>query len=307
VLIRIATRKSALALWQAGHVAEQLRRLPAVSAVEMVPLTTQGDRILDRSLSKAGGKGLFIKELEIAMQQGDADIAVHSMKDVPATMPEGFCIPALLERANPLDALVSTKASAIAITGLPEGAVVGSSSLRRQAQLNALRPDLVVKALRGNVDTRLKRLDRGDYDAIVLACAGLERLGLSDRIGERISPEHMLPASAQGVIGIECLAARDDLRGLLAHLDHAVTRQTTLAERVVARILEASCHSPLASYAVVRGDRITLTAMVASVDGRKLLRRQASGPADQAVQVGVGLARELLALGAAEILREAGQ
>ncbi|MGH8168206.1 MAG: hydroxymethylbilane synthase, partial [Woeseiaceae bacterium] len=189
VLIRIATRKSALALWQAGHVAEQLRRLPPVSAVELVPLTTHGDRILDRSLAKVGGKGLFIKELEIAMQQGDADIAVHSMKDVPASMPEGFCIPALLERANPLDALVSTKASTIA--GLPQGAVVGSSSLRRQAQLKALRPDLVVKALRGNVDTRLKRLDRGDYDAIVLACAGLERLGLGDRIGERISPEHM--------------------------------------------------------------------------------------------------------------------
>ena len=307
MLIRIATRKSALALWQAGHVAEQLRRLPAVSAVAMVPLTTHGDRVLDRSLSKVGGKGLFIKELEIAMQQGDADIAVHSMKDVPATMPEEFCIPALLERANPLDALVSTKASTVA--DLPEGAVVGSSSLRRQAQLNALRPDLVVQALRGNVDTRLKHLDRGDgnYDAIVLACAGLERLGFHDRISERISPEHMLPASAQGVIGIECLAARDDLRELLAPLDHAVARQTTLAERAVARILEASCHSPLASYAVVRGGRLTLTAMVASVDGRKLLRRQASGPADQAVQVGVGLARELLALGAAEILRETGQ
>lgn len=305
MVIRIATRKSTLALWQAGHVADELKRLPEVSSVELVPLTTRGDRLLDQDLSKVGGKGLFIKELEIAMQTGDADVAVHSMKDVPAVIADGFCIAALLERANPLDALVSNKASAIA--ELADGAVVGSSSLRRQAQLKALRPDLVVQSLRGNVDTRLKKLDRGDYDAIVLACAGLERLGLGDRISERIAPDRMLPASAQGVIGIECLADRQDLRALLARLDHPVTRQTTLAERAVARTLEASCTSPLASYAVARDGLMTLTAMVASVDGKKLLRNQVSGALQDAEQLGSELARLLLELGAADILREAGQ
>src|SRR5690606_35511675 len=218
---RIATRKSELALWQAGHVAEELRRLPEVNAVELVPLTTRGDRILDRDLSKVGGKGLFIKELEVAMRQGEADIAVHSMKDVPADMPEGFCIAALLERANPFDALVSNQATGIA--DLRRGAVVGSSSLRRQAQLKALRPDLDVRSLRGNVNTRLAKLDGGEYEAIILACAGLERLGLANRIAEQVSPEHMLPATAQGVIGIECMAARDDLRAVLSRLDDAET------------------------------------------------------------------------------------
>jgi hydroxymethylbilane synthase len=302
--IRIATRKSELALWQAAYVADALRRLPEVGAVELVPLTTRGDRILDRELSKVGGKGLFIKELEIAMRDGDADIAVHSMKDVPAEMPEAFCIAALLERANPLDALVGTGASTIA--DLPHRAVVGSSSLRRQAQLKALRPDLDVRPLRGNVNTRLGRLDGGDYDAIVLACAGLERLGLGNRIGEQISPEHMLPATAQGVIGIECMSGREDLRALLAGLDHPATRATTTAERSVARFLGASCHSPLASYAVAERGTVTLTALVASVDGRTLLRQQVSGAAAEAEHLGGRVGSRLLALGAAELLDEAG-
>jgi hydroxymethylbilane synthase len=267
----------------------------------MVPLTTRGDRILDQDLSKFGGKGLFIKELETAMQAGDADVAVHSMKDVPTRMPDGFCIAALLERANPFDALVSNKACSMA--ELADGAVVGSSSLRRQAQLKALRPELIVRSLRGNVNTRLKYLDRGDYAAIVLASAGLERLGLGHRISEQFSPDRMLPAAAQGVIGIECLADRGDLRALLARLEHAVTKQTTLAERAVARSLDAGCEAPLASYAVARDGLMTLKAMVASVDGRILLRREISGRADDAEKLGGELARQLLELGAAEVLR----
>jgi len=304
VRIRIATRKSELALWQAGYVADELRRLPEVSAVELVPLTTRGDQILDRDLSKVGGKGLFIKELEVAMRQGDADIAVHSMKDVPADMPEGFCIAARLERANPFDALVSNEATGIA--GLRRGAVVGSSSLRRQAQLRALRPDLDVRSLRGNVNTRLAKLDGGEYDAIILACAGLERLGLASRIVEQVSPEDMLPATAQGVIGIECLAGRDDLEAVLAKLDDAATSITTAAERSVARFLGASCHSPLAAYAVAGEETVTLTALVASVDGRTVLRQQVSGAIAEVEQLGSRVGQRLLDLGAAELLSEAG-
>jgi hydroxymethylbilane synthase len=302
VRIRIATRKSELALWQAGHAADALRRLPQVSGVELVPLTTRGDRILDRDLSEVGGKGLFVKELEVAMADGDADIAVHSMKDVPAELPAGFCIAALLERADPFDALVSMKARGIA--ELAAGAVVGSSSLRRHAQLKALRPDVEVRPLRGNVNTRLRKLDDGEYDAILLACAGLERLGLADRIRERISPERMLPASAQGVIGIECLDERNDLRTLLGRLNHAPTERTTTAERSVARYLGASCQSPLASYAVIEGDRLTLTALVASVDGKTLLRERVAGAVADAEALGARVGQRLLARGAADLLHE---
>jgi hydroxymethylbilane synthase len=302
VRIRIATRKSELALWQAGHAADALRRLPQVSGVELVPLTTRGDRILDRDLSDVGGKGLFVKELEVAMADGDADIAVHSMKDVPAELPAGFCIAALLERADPFDALVSMKARGIA--ELAAGAVVGSSSLRRHAQLKALRPDVEVRPLRGNVNTRLRKLDDGEYDAILLACAGLERLGLADRIRERISPERMLPASAQGVIGIECLDERNDLRTLLGRLNHAPTERTTTAERSVARYLGASCQSPLASYAVIEGDRLTLTALVASVDGKTLLRERVAGAVADAEALGARVGQRLLARGAADLLHE---
>ena len=197
--IRIATRKSALALWQAEHVAALLRALPDVDDVNLVPLSTRGDEILDRSLQKIGGKGLFIKELEVAMQRGDADIAVHSMKDVPADMPEGFCLAAMLERANHADALVSPNGEQL--DDLPQGALIGSSSLRRQAQLRMMRPDLCIEPLRGNVNTRLARLDNGDFDAIILAAAGLERLGFEARISQLFTPEQMLPAAAQGVVG----------------------------------------------------------------------------------------------------------
>jgi hydroxymethylbilane synthase len=303
--IRIATRKSELALWQARFAADALTQLPGVAAVDIVPLSTRGDRILDRDLSDIGGKGLFIKELELAIRQGAADIAVHSMKDVPAEMPHGFLIGAVLERGNPFDALVSARN--LTTAELPGGAVVGSSSLRRQAQLKALRPDIEVRPLRGNVNTRLRKLDSGDFDAIVLACAGLERLGLGERITEQYAPERMLPATAQGVIGIECASDRDDLLELLARLNHRPTEVTTVAERSVAACLEASCHSPLASYAVIEQDAVTLTALVASVDGRVVLRQKVSGPVGDAGELGGRVGRILLDLGAGRLLAGAAE
>ena len=301
--IRIATRKSALALWQAEHVAERLRQQEDVDDVVLVPLSTRGDEVLDRSLQKIGGKGLFIKELELAMQAGTADIAVHSMKDVPADMPAGFRIAAVLERASPFDALVTTNGGTLA--GLRKGAVIGSSSLRRQAQLLALRPDFIIKPLRGNVNTRLARLGNGEYDAIILACAGLERLGLATRISERIASDTMLPAAGQGVIGIECAAERRDLAGILARLEHEATRETTFAERAVARRLQASCHSPVASYAVIDGQEVLLRALVASPDGRRVLRREQRAAIGEADRLGNDVADALLSQGAGDIVQQA--
>ena len=302
--IRIATRKSALALWQAEHVAALLEDLPEVESVGLVPLSTRGDEILDRSLQKIGGKGLFIKELEVAMQQGEADIAVHSMKDVPAEMPEGFCLAAMLERANHADALVSPNGEQL--SELPQGALVGSSSLRRQAQLKMMRPDLRIEPLRGNVNTRLAKLDAGDYDAIILAAAGLERLKFDERISQQFMPDEMLPAAAQGVVGIECLKSAVELRKVLAQLDHAASVQTTLAERAIARVLQASCQSPVATYAVIDGDALTITALVAMPDGSESIRDSISGAAADAEQLGEQLAARLLGRGAAELLRAAG-
>jgi hydroxymethylbilane synthase len=303
--IKIATRKSALALWQAEHVAALLEGLPEVDGVELVPLSTRGDEILDRSLQKIGGKGLFIKELEVAMQAGEADIAVHSMKDVPAEMPEGFCLAAMLERANHADALVSPRGEQL--SDLPQGALIGSSSLRRQAQLKMMRPDLRIEPLRGNVNTRLAKLDNGDYDAIILAAAGLERLEFHDRISQLFMPDEMLPAAAQGVVGIECLDAATELRGVLAQLNHPTSVQTTLAERAIARVLEASCQSPVATYAVVDGDALTVTALVAMPDGSESIRDSVSGRAADAEALGEQLAARLLASGAAELLEAAGE
>lgn len=298
--IRIATRKSALALWQAEHVAARLDALPEVESVELVPMSTRGDEILDRSLQKVGGKGLFIKELEIAMQDGHADIAVHSMKDVPAEMPEGFMLAAVLKRANPFDALVS--ANDYTLSTLPEGARVGSSSLRRQAQILARRPDLKIDPLRGNVNTRLAKLDAGDYDAIVLACAGLERLGFHERISSTFTVDEVLPAAAQGVVGIECRDDAPDLARVLAKLEDADAQATTTAERAVARRLEASCQSPVASFAVLENDQIALTALVASADGQKILRETLEGHREDAEALGLSIADRLLELGAAELL-----
>lgn len=300
--LRIATRQSELALWQARHVASRLENLPAVSQVTLVPLSTRGDEILDRSLQKIGGKGLFIKELEVAMQAGHADLAVHSMKDVPAEMPAGFCIAAVLERASPADALVS--ASGGGIDDLPEGAIIGSSSLRRQAQLLGLRPDLSVMPLRGNVATRLGKLDRGEYQAIVLASAGLNRLGLAARISQEFQPQEMLPAAAQGVIGIECLEDRAELRQLLATLEDAQSKLTTTAERAVALRLGANCQSPVASYATIDGDRLTIDALVGSGDGRHILRARQEGASSDAAALGVAVAEQLLKQGADELLGE---
>ena len=302
--IRIATRKSALALWQAEHVAALLTELPEVDAVELVPLSTRGDEILDRSLQKIGGKGLFIKELEVAMQAGEADIAVHSMKDVPAEMPAGFCLAAMLERANHADALVSPNGEQL--SDLPHGALIGSSSLRRQAQLKMMRPDLRIEPLRGNVNTRLTKLDNGDYDAIILAAAGLERLRFGDRISQVFIPDEMLPAAAQGVVGIECLEEATELRAVLAQLSHATSVLTTLAERAIARVLEANCQSPVATYAVIDEDLLTVTALVAMPDGSEAIRDSVRGKATDAEALGEQLAARLLDKGAAELLEAAG-
>lgn len=298
--IRIATRKSALALWQANHVAAMLRALPEVQSVELVPLSTRGDEILDRSLQKIGGKGLFIKELEIAMQNGEADIAVHSMKDVPADMPDGFCIAAVLERANHADALVSP--DGVLFKDLRDGALIGSSSLRRQAQLKIMRADLNIEPLRGNVNTRLKKLENGHYDAIILAAAGLERLQLEQHISQQFLPSEMLPAAAQGVVGIECLADNGPLRTTLEKLNHQMTVQTTLAERAIAKVLQASCQSPLASFAVVHDGQLQVTALVALPDGSESIRDSINGLPQNAEQLGEELAARLLEQGARELL-----
>lgn len=302
--IRIATRKSALALWQADHVAGLLDALPEVEATELVPMSTRGDEVLDRSLQKIGGKGLFIKELEVAMQDGDADIAVHSMKDVPAEMPAGFCIAAVLERANHADAFVG--GTGVAFTDIRQGARIGSSSLRRQAQLRMMRPDLRVEPLRGNVNTRLAKFEAGEYDAIVLAAAGLERLGLRQHISHVFTTDEMLPAAAQGVIGIECLENAGALRDVLDKLHHRPTVRTTLAERAIARILEASCQSPVASFATCEGDEMSVTALVALPDGSRSIRDRVTGPAADAERLGEQLAAQLLDRGAAELLTLAG-
>lgn len=301
--VRIATRKSALALWQAEHIASLLQAMPEVSATELVPLSTRGDEILDRSLQKIGGKGLFIKELEVAMQEGRADLAVHSMKDVPAVMPDGFCLAAVLPRANFADALVTRDQRSL--DDLPIGAKVGSSSLRRQAQLKAMRPDIVVEPLRGNVNTRLEKLARGDYDAIILAAAGLERLGLDAHISQQFSPQQMLPAAAQGVLGLECRESEHGIVELLAQLSDPQTAQTTSAERSIARVLNASCQSPVAAYATIADDeQLSLTALVAHPDGKIVIKQSHSGHASLAEELGIVLAEQLLQLGARELLDE---
>ncbi len=299
--LRIATRKSPLALWQAEHVAALLREAHPGLQIELVPLLTQGDRIQDRTLAAIGGKGLFIKELEVAIEDTRADIAVHSMKDVPADLPHGLIIGAVLKRADPRDALVTTSGIA-RLEDLPQGAIVGTSSLRRQAQLYALRPDLRIESLRGNVDTRIRKLDAGGMSAIVLACAGLVRLGLESRITARLDPKVCLPAVTQGVIGIEC--RRNDVRtaGLLQALEDAATRKVMDAERAFAARLGGSCQSPIAAYAELDADRITLRGLVAEPDGSRLLRDTESGSAENPAALGRQLAERILAAGAGPLL-----
>ena len=299
--IRIATRKSELALWQARHVQELLEGQPDVIGVDLVPMTTRGDEILDRALNKVGGKGLFIKELEHAMLEDRADIAVHSMKDVPATMPDGFAIAAVLERADPRDALVGST-----LDDLAEGARIGTSSLRRAAQLRLSRPDLDILPLRGNVNTRLAKLDAGEFDAIVLACAGLERLGMAERIAQAMPVDVMLPAVGQGIVGIECRADRPALRSLLGRLNDPNAVAAATAERSVARTLEATCHSPLGVHATLEEGSLTLHALLASPDGARVIREEGKAPAGRGDKLGRAIANRMLEAGAAELITEAG-
>ena len=298
----IATRASRLALWQAEHVRDRLRTLYPACAVELLTLTTRGDKILDRTLSKVGGKGLFVKELENALLDGRADLAVHSLKDVPVDLQAPFELCAVLDRADPRDAFVSNRYATLA--DLPAGAVVGTSSLRRESQIRARYPALVVKPLRGNLDTRLGKLDKGEYDAIVLAAAGLERLGLGGRISSLLDPADSLPAAGQGALGIEIRDDRDDLRAWLAPLISAATTSCVLAERAVSRKLGGSCQVPLAAFAEISGDSLSLRALVASPDGTRMVHTTRNGPAANAEALGEAAAQELLDAGAAAILQE---
>jgi hydroxymethylbilane synthase len=298
--LRIATRKSALALWQTHHVAERLRALRPGLAVELVPLSTRGDEVLDRSLATIGGKGLFLKELEIAMIEGQADCAVHSLKDVPMELDTPFVLPAILERADPFDAFVSNHHDGI--EALPSGARVGTSSLRRQVQLRVRRPDLSIVDLRGNVNTRLAKLDAGEFDAILLACAGLHRLGFEQRIRATLAAPEWLPAAAQGAIAIECRGDDRDVLELMAPLDHAPTRTCVEAERAMTRALQGSCQVPIAAYCVTDGSRLSMQALVGSVRDERMLRAEADGDVGAAEALGRGIADELIARGARELL-----
>jgi hydroxymethylbilane synthase len=299
-VLRIATRRSPLALWQAEHVRARLQALHPGLPVDLVTMTTQGDRILDSPLARIGGKGLFVKELEQGMLEGSADIAVHSMKDVPASFPEGLGLGAILERADPHDAFVSNKYASI--DDLPEGARVGTSSLRRQCQLRDRRPDLQIADLRGNVGTRLGKLDAGEYDAIVLACAGLKRLGMEARITRTLAPEEMLPAIAQGVIGIECRLDDARVRDLLGPLNHPETVSRTQAERAMNATLAGGCQAPVAGYAELRNGSLELRGLVGWPDGTGIIRADMAGKAAAAEDLGRQLAEQLLSSGARPIL-----
>jgi len=298
--VRIATRRSALAKWQANHVSALLVALEPGLDVQLLELMTKGDRILDVPLAEVGGKGLFVKEIEDALLKGDAQVAVHSMKDLPAVLAPGLTIAAVPVREDPRDALVSKGKR---LDDLPLGARVGTASLRRAAQLRALRPDLRVETIRGNVQTRLRKVDEG-FDAVVLAHAGLKRLGLVERVVQVFTTEEMLPAVAQGALAIEARESDAETLRRLAPLDDATTRHQVEAERGLLRRLEGGCQVPIAAHAVVEGGVVQLKALVASLDGSRIIRGQRSGPVGQAARVGVALAEELLLKGAAEILSQ---
>jgi hydroxymethylbilane synthase len=296
----IASRESRLAMWQAEHVRSALSVLYPHCNIQILGMTTRGDQILDRALSKVGGKGLFVKELEVAMAEGRADLAVHSLKDVPMELPEGFELAAVLEREDPRDAFVSNNYDSL--DALPPGAVVGTSSLRRQALISARYPHLVIKPLRGNLDTRLSKLDRGEYAAIILAAAGLKRLGMPQRIRCLIAPEQSLPAPGQGAMAIEIPAGRTELHEILAPLNHEATAQAVSAERMVSRVFGGSCQVPLAAFATVADGRMRLRAMVATPDGKRIATADASGPANAPEMLGKQVAETLHAQNAAVIL-----
>jgi hydroxymethylbilane synthase len=299
--LRIATRKSPLALWQAEHVAARLRDLHPGLAVAIVGMSTQGDKILDTPLAKIGGKGLFVKELEQGLLDGRADLAVHSMKDVPVELPEGLHLAAILEREDPRDAFVSARFPAP--DALPDGARVGTASLRRECQLRERRPDLRIESLRGNIHTRLRRLDEGQFDAIVLAVSGLQRMGFEARIACLLEPEHSLPAIGQGALGIEC--RRDDPRvnALVAPLNHPETATCVGAERALNRRLQGGCQVPIAGYAVPEGEQLWLRALVGQPDGNRVIRAAGTAPPTDAETLGRQVADQLLAAGAAAILQ----
>ena len=301
LIIRIATRKSKLALWQANHVSNLLKKLPEIEDVELLPLSTKGDQILDKNLQKIGGKGLFIKELEYAILQNKADIAVHSMKDLPVLLQEEFFIAAVLKRESPFDCLLSKKN--LKLAELESGSLVGSSSLRRQSQILKLRPDLRVKNLRGNVNTRIDKLESGDYDAIILAEAGLDRLELSGKISQTFSTEEMLPAAAQGVIGIECLRQKEEIIDIVSKINDFETEVTTNCERSVNSALFADCHSPIGSYATYANGKCRLESIVISPDGSVEARDSITGCANNAEELGLELADRLKQIGAIEILK----
>ena len=301
-VLRIATRQSPLALWQAHYVKDRLLACHPWLQVELVPMVTRGDVILDTPLAKVGGKGLFVKELELALLENRADIAVHSMKDVPVEFPQGLGLTTICEREDPRDAFVSNHYDSI--DALPAGSVIGTSSLRRQCQLAADRPDLVIRSLRGNVGTRLSKLDNGDYDAIILAVAGLKRLGLESRVRLALSPEQSLPAVGQGAVGIECRLDDEQTRALLAPLNHADTAVRVAAERAMNTRLEGGCQVPIGSYAELNDGEIWLRALVGAPDGSRMVRGERRGRAEEAESLGVSLAEELLDNGAREILAE---
>lgn len=298
--LRIATRKSALALWQAEYVKARLEHLHPDITVSLVPMVSRGDKLLDSPLAKIGGKGLFVKELEAAMMAGEADLAVHSMKDVPMEFPEGLGLYAICEREDPRDAFVSNRYETVA--GMPAGSVVGTSSLRRQAQLMARRPDLKVHFLRGNVNTRLAKLDAGEYDAIILAAAGLMRLGFQERIGYAMAPEESLPAGGQGAVGIECRTDDTELHALLAPLNDHDSALRVRAERALNHRLNGGCQVPIACYALRENGEIWLRGLVGQPDGSVLISAEARGPESEPEKLGIAVADDLLGQGAQAIL-----
>ena len=299
-ILKIGTRKSLLALWQSNYIAVSLRREYPECEVVLEKIVTKGDKILDAPLAQIGGKGLFTKEIEEALLTGKIDFAVHSLKDMPTVLPDGLCLTAITERATAGDAFVSNKYASL--KDLPAGAVVGTSSLRRKAQLLALRPDLVCQDLRGNVDTRLRKLDEGMYDAVILAAAGLERLGHGDRITELLPVSAVMPAVGQGALAIECRADDQETRAMLDFLNHLPTVQATNAERALLGLVEGGCQVPLGVHATVADDKVHIEAVIAALDGSSVLRDSVDGPAKEAVSLGRELGRRLLTNGGQKIL-----
>ncbi len=297
-VLRIATRRSPLALWQAEHVAERLRSLNPGTRVELVPLVTKGDQLLDSPLSRLGGKGLFVKELERAMLDGEADLAVHSMKDVPAAFPDGLGLAAILAREDPRDALIG----APSIEALPQGACVGTASLRRQLQVQAARPDCRIRLLRGNINTRLAKLEAGEYDAILLAASGLKRMGFEDRISRILEPEDMLPAVGQGALGIECRLDDTATRAAVQALNDDESNLRVRAERALGHCMGGSCQLPVAAYALREGNDLWLRGLVGSPDGQRVVRDEIRGPASAGEALGQELGQRMLAAGGQDIL-----